>query len=129
MTPKRRKLKKISEGEVLFALHCRAARLPVPVRERMFAIEKFGRLWRFDFCFPDYWVAVEIEGLVVRYRDGKPVVYGRHATAKGFAEDCIKYAHAAILGWSVLRFNQKLVKDGTAINLTGQLLLARGWTP
>ena len=119
--------KKLSSGEELFALHCRAHGLLPPVREHMFACETHGRKWRFDFSWKSFMVAVEIEGLVLRFKDGKPVVSGRHATAKGFAEDCRKYAIAAILGWTVLRFNQALVKDGTAIDLTMQLLTARGW--
>ena len=119
--------KRLSNSEELFALHCRAEALPPVVREHMFATESHDRRWRFDFSWKQFMVAVEIEGLVLRFKDGKPVASGRHATAKGFAEDCRKYAIAAILGWTVLRFNQALVKDGTAINLTMQLLTARGW--
>jgi hypothetical protein len=126
--PKMKRPKKLSSSEELFALHCRAEGLPPVVREHMFATETHDRLWRFDFSWREYWVAVEIEGLVVRFKDGKPVVSGRHASSKGFREDCVKYATATIIGWNVLRFDQSLVKDGTAINLTMQLLTARGWT-
>ena len=124
---KKRRPKKLSQGEETFALHCKAQRLPPVVREHMFATASHDRLWRFDFSWKEFMCAVEIEGLVVRFRDGKPVVSGRHASTSGFREDAIKYATAAILGWTVVRFDQTLVKDGTAIDLTMQLLTARGW--
>lgn len=54
------------------------------------------RKWRMDFAWPDWKVAVEIEGL--RY-DGK----ARHQTAKGFVGDAEKYEAALRLGWKVYR--------------------------
>lgn len=96
----------------------------VPVREHEFAAA-VGRKWRFDFAWPELWVAVEIEGLRKIFIGNVPYAIGRHCTFSGFAEDCVKYAHAAILGWSVLRFNQALVKDGMALALTEQLCAAK----
>ncbi len=121
------KRKALSKAEELFALQCRALKLPVPQREHMFAAHEFGRLWRFDFSWAAHMVAVEIEGLTVNFRHGKPVVGGRHVSVKGFAEDAIKYAHAAMLGWFVVRWPQNLVKSGLAVELTRQLLVRRGW--
>ena len=110
----------------LFGLHVKAMKLPTPTLEYRFATP---RRWRFDFAWPDYRVATEIEGLVA-HKDGKRMLAsGRHTSFKGFTEDAIKYATANILGWHVLRFNQTLVKDGTAIDLTKQMLIAQGWQP
>ena len=110
----------------LFGLHCQAMKLPTPTQEYAFAKP---RRWRFDFAWPDYHVATEIEGLVPIKHGKRTLAAGRHTSFKGFTEDAIKYAHANILGWHVLRFNQSLVKDGTAIELTEKMLKAQGWKP
>ncbi len=118
-----------TDWEAVFAMHCRAHKLPEPVREHLFAKE-IGRGWRFDFCWPAYHVAVECEGLVaVRIRDGSVMAGGRHATFTGYRGDCEKYATAAILGWYVLRFEQELIRSAAAIDYTIQLLKSRGWKP
>jgi hypothetical protein len=133
----------------LFAAQCRAYRLPPFVSELAFA-KAIGRMWRFDFAFPQQNVAVEIEGLVVRrvwvadlvggapaiaggkvvnVSSVKPttVAMGRHATVTGLREDCEKYNTAAMLGWVVLRFEQNAIKPCTAIEMTMRVLAARGW--
>lgn len=114
-----------STAEELFALYCRHELLPPFEREYPFGVA-IGRKWRFDFAWPHVKVAVEIEGLrKVFDGEGRCYAVGRHTTFEGFADDCIKYAHANTLGWHVNRFNQALVRDGTAILLTRQLLIAR----
>ena len=55
-----------------------------------------GRQWRFDFCLPDYRIAIEIEGGT--WTDG------RHTRGKGYQADCLKYNAAALDGWTVLRY-------------------------
>lgn len=115
--------------EEVFAFQCRAHKLPAFTRQAQFAKQALGRRWQFDFCFDEYKLAVEIEGLVVLRdkRSGELMVKGRHASITGFKEDCIKYASAIVLGWTVLRFEQSQVKDGTAIDYTMRALHARGW--
>jgi len=111
----------------------RSHELPVCVRQLKFAKEAFGRNWMFDFAWPEYKVAVEIEGLVMRqlrdHRTSEKVwcVYGRHATITGIKEDMVKYNTAALLGWTLLRFEQSMVKDGQAIAMTMRTLASRGW--
>lgn len=121
----RKKPKRKPEDEFEFQL--RAHKLPEAARNWMFAKAAMGRQWRFDFAFIPYLVAVEVEGLVVRRIGGELVVQGRHATVTGFREDCVKYASAALLGWTVLRFEQSQVKDGYALEMTQRVLMARGW--
>lgn len=65
------------------------------------------RYWRFDFAWPEFKVAVEIEGGVW--------VKGRHNRGAGFIEDCHKYNEAARMGWTVLRFPTQEVENGTMI--------------
>ena len=130
----------------LFALQCRSNDLPQFTREHPFAV-KVGRKWRFDFCwnlvagingaYRPIRLAVEIEGLVVRQlRIQDPqiriitvetIMSGRHATISGFKEDCIKYSTAALLGWTVLRFEQSQVKNRFAIAMTMRVLHRMGW--
>jgi hypothetical protein len=61
-------------------LHIKAMGLPEPVREHRF---HDSRRWRFDFCWPDLKLAVEIEGGHWNL--------GRHQRAKGFQQDIEKY--------------------------------------
>jgi very-short-patch-repair endonuclease len=113
----------------------RTRELPAYVRQHQFAKETLGRRWTFDFAWPKYKLAVEIEGLVMRrLRDLKTgddvwVVYGRHATIDGMRTDMLKYNSAGILGWTVLRFEQQMVKQGDAVAETMRFLYARGWSP
>lgn len=142
--------RKKANPEDLFASQCRAYRLPPVLTQHKFAKATLGRLWMFDFAFPDYHVAVEIEGLVVmrvwaakligggpvtvngrivNVTEVKPttVTMGRHATISGMREDCVKYNSAAMLGWTVLRFEQNAIKLGEAIEMTMRVLAAKGW--
>lgn len=75
------------------------AGMPEPVREHYFALP---RRWRFDLAFPDYRVAIEIEGGVY--------VAGRHARGAGYEKDTEKYNTATVLGWLVLRFTTSQIK-------------------
>ena len=109
-----------------FAYQCRTHRLPKFELELPFAMH-LGRRWRFDFAFRAFRLAVEIEGLTVRRIGNAVVLGGRHATITGFRDDCEKYAHAAVLGWSVLRFEQTQVRSDFAILMTMRALAARGW--
>lgn len=65
------------------------------------------RRWRFDYCWPDLRIAVEIEGATWSG--------GRHTTGSGFRADCEKYNHAQKCGYVVFRFTGDMVKSGEAI--------------
>lgn len=126
-----RKKSSRSTQEDEFAFQCRAFKLPEPARDHRFALE-LGRQWRFDFAFVREKLAVEIEGVVfVMATVGgskRLVSMGRHTHPDGFREDCRKYAAAAQLGWTLLRFEAAQVGTGEAIELTQRVLAARGWT-
>jgi very-short-patch-repair endonuclease len=66
------------------------------------------RRWRFDACVPSVMVAVEVEGMAGR--SGK----SRHMTYGGYQKDMEKYNAATALGWHLLRFTWKDVRDGSA---------------
>lgn len=95
--------KYLEANPVDFSLACAMLGLPVPLVEHKFHPV---RKWRFDLAWPDCMLAMEIEG--------GSWIGGRHTRGAGFAEDCIKYAEATLLGWRVLRFTVQQVGDGTA---------------
>jgi hypothetical protein len=102
-------------GQQLIALDLRPGCVLHPAREYVFARP---RRWRFDFAWPERFVAVEVEG--------GTGIYGRHNRPAGFERDCEKYAEAAIRGWCVIRATGRMVKDGRAIDLTRRALIAAG---
>jgi len=53
------------------------------------------RKWRFDFAWPQFHVALEVEGGIF--------TGGRHSRGAGMKKDMEKYNSAAALGWRVLR--------------------------
>lgn len=90
--------------EDALALQIKAAKLPEPVREHVFAKP---RRWRFDFAWPSFKLAVEVEGAIF--------VGGRHNRPMGMMADMEKYNAAALLGWKVLRVAGPHVKSGEAL--------------
>jgi very-short-patch-repair endonuclease len=65
------------------------------------------RRWRFDFAFPAWKLAVEIEG--------GAFASGRHTRGVGFTNDLVKYNEALSRGWRVLRVSPQMVEDGRAM--------------
>ena len=114
----------MSKLEDQLALHIRACNLPEPEREYRFAAMATGgtgqgvrqrikqagmRDWRFDFCWPDQMLAVEVEG--------GAFVNGRHNRGAGFSADLKKYQEAMRLGWTVYRCDGHLIRTGEAIEI------------
>lgn len=89
--------------ENTLAFHMRGVGLK-PEHEFVFHPE---RRWRFDFAFPDVKVAVEAEGGIF--------VKGAHTRGAHFRSDCEKYNAAVELGWRVLRYTDREIKNGTAL--------------
>jgi hypothetical protein len=91
---------------IAFNRQCEFAGLPVPVPEYHFHPR---RRWRFDWAFPEYRVALEVQG-------GAFLVTGsRHTRGAGFRRDLEKFSEAAILGWRVLYVLPEQVRDGQAL--------------
>ena len=86
-----------------FLAICKSERIPEPVTEHRF--DKVRR-WRFDYAWPAYMVALEVEG--------GAFTKGRHTRGKGFIADMEKYSEAAAQGWRLLRVTpNKLVSVKT----------------
>lgn len=105
---------KQSVGERLFQEQLDQAKLLEGCEpEYQFALP---RKWRFDFCWPDLKLAVEIEG--------GTWIQGRHSRGKGFEKDAEKYNTAAMLGWLVLRFTTRQVtKSDYALRITSTAIV------
>ena len=89
--------------ERTFDAQIQQAGLPEPTPELRF---HDTRRWRFDDAWPDFMLAVEIEGGT----RGK----SRHTSGDGFESDCEKYNAAALAGWRVLRYTADSVNDWSA---------------
>lgn len=78
--------------------------------ERPYSEYKFhpDRKWRFDYCFPNQKLAIEIEGGVW--------IKGRHTRGSGFVKDMEKYNNAAVLGYRLLRFQPNDLTKKETIN-------------
>lgn len=83
----------------------RALELPEPVCEYKFHPK---RRWRFDLAWPDRMVAAEV--------DGGLFVGGRHSRGLGREKDMEKINEAVCLGWTVLSFSPRHIKDGRALD-------------
>lgn len=66
----------------------------------------FGKT-RFDFAWPEFRLAVEVEG--------GTWTRGRHSRGAGFARDCEKYNAATTLGWRVIRVTADMVRSGKGL--------------
>ncbi|MCP3958180.1 MAG: hypothetical protein GY719_10045 [bacterium] len=109
------------------------------------------RQWRFDWCNPERMIAVEIEGGtaggVWAWKKARSILggskqrathdelwgtlqsitgaMGRHVSAQGFENDCIKYNAAAQLGWTVLRGTGAMVKNLALIEQVKAVIASR----
>jgi len=107
--------------EEALLMQMQAAKLPAPEREYRFAAHHVGlgkgiksrlsqealRDWRFDFAWPDFGLAVEVEGGIY--------VSGRHTRGYGYEMDLLKYSKAMLLGWTVYRCGKSLINSGEAL--------------
>ena len=68
-----------------------------------------SRQWRFDYAFPRYKIALEVEGGVW--------TQGRHVRPVGFLGDMNKYNTATLFGWRVFRTTPKKLLTTSTLQL------------
>ena len=100
--------------EDLFAFQLDSAGLTGYVREYQ-AIP--GRKFRFDFCFREARLLIEI--------NGGTYSGGAHGRGVGINRDYEKGNLAVLNGWKVLSFDTKQVKSGEALGVVERLLGGR----
>lgn len=109
--PKLRKASDRKKHELALLGQIKQYGLPLPAVEYRFHPK---RMWRFDFAWPEVWLAVEVEGGIW--------TGGRHTTGAGFQADTIKYNIAVEMGWRVFRYTPKQIKDGDAVAQLSRVL-------
>lgn len=100
-----------SKHTIQFLTIVKALKLPLPEPEFRFAPP---RRWRFDWCWHDKMIALEVEGGVWRG--------GRHTNPIGFIKDIHKYNAAVLKGWKVLRCTPQMIASGEIIPLLEEAL-------
>lgn len=105
---------KFSIGEETLFMQLKAHKM-IPEREYRFHP---SRRWRFDFAFPDKYLAIEVEG--------GTYANGRHNRGTGYEADLEKYNEAIVLGWDVLRFSTGMIQKGYAIDFILKILESKG---
>lgn len=80
------------------------------------------RKYRYDFAWPEYKIAVELQG-GVHGNESR----GRHTRGAGYEEDCTKLALAQIAGYACLYLTPGMVDKGTGGMLLLEMFKARGW--
>lgn len=115
-----KKLQKKQHTKILearFLRDIRALKFPQPQTEFKFYPT---RQWRFDVAWPEFKLAVEINGFGGQTKDESSTT-GRHHTYFGSHNDYEKYNEAMLLGWTVLLLSPKMVKEGTGIRFLERL--------
>lgn len=93
------------EAQFAQAWRTLAASYPQPIAQYRFHPK---RRWQFDFAFPPFYVAVEIDG-------GQ---WQAHGGRHNQDSDREKLNAAAVAGWRVLRFSGSMLKDPGAVVAT-----------
>jgi len=101
----------LTDLELELLSQIRVIGLPEPEVEYLFHPV---RKWRFDMCWKNIMLAVEVEG--------GTWTGGRHTNPAGFEKDCQKYNNAALLGWRVMRFTSGMVRSGEAVKMIEEAL-------
>lgn len=105
--------KPVSEIEAIFDLQMRVEKLPKSQMNFQFDT---SRGWMLDRAWPEYKLAVEIDGMVHRIKDR-------------FERDIEKFAFALIAGWTVLHVSGKNVHNRKGVEWLKQLMMQRGMLP
>ena len=104
-TPKQKRPKQPSAGEMELIRHLHAHKIPY---EREFKFAQHRR-WRADFLITGTRILIEVEGGIFSN--------GRHTRGTGYTKDCEKYNWAASNNWLLLRFTTGQVNSGDAVKV------------
>lgn len=86
-----------------------------PMAEREYRFHPVRR-WKFDYAYPEYQIAIEIEG--------GAWIGGRHVRGKGYISDMEKYNEATRFNWRLFRFTPQQAVNGYALNFMRRVLAA-----
>lgn len=74
-----------------------------------------NRNWRFDYCWPDLAIAIEL--------DGGGWTTGRHHREPAYSRDCVKLNIATGMGWKVYRLTPLMIRQGVAQKILRDVLV------
>jgi very-short-patch-repair endonuclease len=100
-----------SDVEDDFLFQIKAVGLPVPYRQAKVIKD---RRYRWDFCWPERNLLVEIQGGIW--------IRGAHARGGGIERDCEKNNLAVLAGYRCLQFTSGMVSDGSALTFLEKVL-------
>lgn len=100
----------IDKKTIFFAL-LEQNKIQLPIPEYKFHLT---RRWRFDYCWLDKMIALEVEGGIW--------TNGRHTRGSGFIKDMEKYNNAALLGYRVIKCTPTTLTSIDNINLIKEIL-------
>lgn len=123
---------KRNAGQEAFAFLCRTHRLPTPHAQWELAKSaqvprkdhKTGPLtWKFDFCWPEYRLIVEVDGGVWRHGGGA------HSHPVALERNRLKRNDAALAGYHVIAFPPEdfTGRKRDAMGFVLRALASRGW--
>jgi very-short-patch-repair endonuclease len=91
------------------------ARLPLPVLQYHWAKSE-GRQFRSDGAYVAERILLEVQGGIWAQDPG------RHNRGSGYEKDLERSNLAAILGWKLLAFSERMIKDGSAVRTIARAL-------
>lgn len=91
------------------------AGLPLPTLQYHWAKSE-GRMFRSDGAYVAERILLEVQGGIWAQDPG------RHNRGSGYERDCARDNLAALLGWKLLRFTERMIKDGTATRTIARAL-------
>lgn len=91
------------------------AGLPLPVLQYHWAKSE-GRMFRSDGAYPEHKVLLEVQGGIWAEDPG------RHNRGSGYERDCSRDNLAALLGWKLLRFTERMIKSSEATRTIARAL-------
>lgn len=110
---RRRSRSQRTDWEGRLARYIELEGLPQPVRQYRFAAP--ARQFRFDFCWPELGLALEING-------GTFMVKSRHTSGMGMMRDAEKNNLAVLMGYRVLQITDRMFRNGEAEALVKRVL-------
>ena len=101
----------------VFAAMLAQAKMPEAAVEHRFHVE---RKWRFDYAWPRWKVALEVDGGVW--------TGGAHGRGTGIIRDQEKHNYAAAMGWLIIRCVPRKLATADTIAFVKAALERHGWT-
>lgn len=94
------------------------ARKPFVLYKRQYRFHPH-RMWKFDFCFPQFMLGVEVNGGIWSPRNND------HTRGSGVQEDYEKLSEAALLGYLVFQFSEKMIFKAWAFTIIDDFIKIR----